>query len=72
MHGTQRAHSAVSHEHVIAGIVHWSLFIVQHDNHFQFLFFFFFLLFSKKIFEDSKLGDDCTANTTPRRPCDAS
>ena len=25
----------MSHEHVKAGIVHWSLFIVEHDNHFQ-------------------------------------
>ena len=32
---SQRAHSALSHEHVKAGIVCWSPFIVEHDNHFQ-------------------------------------
>ena len=31
-HSSQRAHSAVSHEHVKAGIVHWSLFVVEHDT----------------------------------------
>ena len=34
-HSSQRAHSAVSHEHVKAGIMHWSLLIVKHDNHFK-------------------------------------
>ena len=34
VHWTQRAHSAVARARV-GGIVHWSLFIVEHDNHFQ-------------------------------------
>ena len=46
-HSSQRAHSAVSHEHVKAGVVHWSLIFVEHHNHVQFKMFFSYFLTKK-------------------------